>query len=471
MARQADAQSNHVLNGWLVRLEALQPDRIELGLERVRQVLDRLELELSSVRIITVAGTNGKGSVVAYLEALYQLQGISTLAYTSPHIVAYNERIRINSRPVTDDQLVEAFAQVERARAAVALTYFEFGTLAALVLLARHQPRVAILEVGLGGRLDAVNVVDADIAVITSIGIDHSEWLGPDRHSIAREKAGILRTGRPLVCGEPDPPPVIAELAARQGALLYQYPHDYQLRGSTEGYQFHSNWQSALSLNTDQQLAAHQQQNAATALAAATLLSQLASMDTHNSCGSKSSKSKDTHNSAVEARSAKAAMGAANASMDTQHLSRLDSPAIVNAEWLVTPPARMQQLSARPDVFLDVAHNPHAATALADLLRTQPVAGRTVAVLAMLADKDVAGVAAALDAVIEHWYLAPSIGKRGLQVEQLQQLVAKGAQAPSTTLQSIQQALAKAQRDAGPDDRIIVFGTFANATAILSKET
>lgn len=427
---------------WLQRLEALQPDRIELGLGRVRKVLDVLNLDLSSSTIITVAGTNGKGSMVAYLEALYQQLGISTLAYTSPHILKYNERIRINGQSVDDDALVEAFEQIEQARTnvgasdvGIALTYFEFGTLAAIVLMARHQPDIAIMEVGLGGRLDAVNVLDADVAVITSIGIDHTDWLGPDRESIGREKAGIMRPGKPVISGDPEPPECIAQIGQQLGATLYQYTEDYQLESVQGSVQFSSvwAWQSAIAITGLERLAQHQRINAATALAAL-----CAQMDSDNA---------DEHVEHVEPR-------------------RL-SDVIKKGQWLVSVPGRMQKIDQQPEVWLDVAHNPHAAAALAMSLEQQLINGRTLAVLAMLADKDITGVAAALDHVIDHWYLAPSAGPRGLDVEQLQHLIEKGAQAPTTTLQSVPQALQQARNDAQPNDRIIVLGSFTNATTLL----
>ncbi len=413
------------LSAWLRRLEAMQPERIELGLDRIRQVLAKLALDLSHSRIITVAGTNGKGSVVAFLEAAYGLQGIDTLAYTSPHILRYNERIRINSVPVSDEQLVSAFEQVDQARESTDLTYFEFGTLAALVLLARHRPPVAILEVGLGGRLDAVNCIDPDVAVITSIGIDHTDWLGPDRSSIAYEKSGIMRAGRPLICGDPDPPVVIAEQAASCRALLYRYLEHFQFARSGGG--FVSDWiSSVLPVQGISWLAQHQRNNAATALAVITL-------------------------------------------PDTG-LPDVSNAVINSGQWLQSPPARMQQLEESPAVYLDIAHNPQAAKALAIQLHNSTNGSqRTFAVLAMLADKDVIGVAAALDKLIDHWYLASTEGPRGLKAEELQKLVAKGAQASSTTVQSVMQALQQARTDADEGDRIIVLGTFANATALLSE--
>ncbi len=393
---------------------------------RIQTVLQTLSLDLTHSSIITVAGTNGKGSVVAYLEAIYQQQGITTLAYTSPHILNYNERIRVNRQMVNDTELVAAFERIELARGDTSLTYFEFGTLAALVVLAEQQPSVAILEVGLGGRLDAVNCIDADVAVITSIGIDHTDWLGSDRVNIAREKAGIMRAGRPLVCGEPEPPALIAELAENQAVRLYQYQKHFRFRQTSAGGCFECDWDALLSVDGLQEMAVHQCNNAVTALAVV--------------------------------------------SMPDTGLPKLARERLASGDWIVRPPARMQQLSADPDVYLDIAHNPQAAEALAAELRKSPgQASRTSAVLAMLADKDVIGVVNALDAVIDHWYLAPTEGPRGLSVTELQQLVAKGAQAPSTTLQSTLQAVKQAKIDAEPDERIIVLGTFANATALLGE--
>lgn len=432
------------LSEWLERLQALQPDRIELGLQNVRMVLEQFKLDLSGSKIITVAGTNGKGSVVTYLEALYRLLGISTLAYTSPHILHYNERIRINSKSASDADLVQAFAQIEQARmdaGDVPLTYFEFGTLAAIALLAKHRPAIAIMEVGLGGRLDAVNVLDADVAVITSIGIDHVEWLGPDRESIGHEKAGIMRSGNPVICGDPEPPDCIAELAEKTGAVLYQYGEHYQLDSSGGKILFNDIKQSTTSIDGLGELARHQRINAATALVAIQAMQQSRVIDIDSHCAEK------------------------------LMLSDQQAAVVATGKWLISAPARMQKIASQPDVWLDVAHNPHAAKALAASLKHQPVVGRTYAVLAMLSDKDVAGVVAALDSIVDHWYLAPTTGSRGLNVKQLQQFVAKSTQSPATALQSVPQALEQARSDAQQDDRIVVVGSFTNATTLLNHIT
>lgn len=414
------------LSIWLAKLETLQPERIELGLGRTQLVLSRLQLDWSQSKVIIVAGTNGKGSVVSYLEAMYQQQNITTLTYTSPHITQYNERIRINSEMVTDSELVAAFTQVEQARGDVPLTYFEFGTLAAIVMLAEYQPQVAIMEVGLGGRLDAVNVLDADVAVITSIDIDHVDWLGSDRNSIAIEKAGISRAGKPLVCGEPHPPKYLQELNAHQSVLCYQITEHFDQKNTGSGCFFESiDLDKPININGLGDLPKHQINNALTALAVVTLSNSGLPLLNHDD------------------------------------LSSLD--------WVCQPVARMQLLSRRPLVLLDVAHNPHAASALAAELQNQKGYGRTSAVLAMLSDKDIVGVVKALDSVIDHWYLSSSSGPRGLNVIELQKLVAKGAQAPSTALQSIQEALTQAQTDADPEDRIIVLGSFTNATVLLEN--
>ena len=217
------------LDQWLAWQETAHRTAIDLGLERVGEVARRLGLTRPAAPVITIAGTNGKGSCVAYFEAIHQAAGRRVGAYTSPHLLRYNERVRVAGLPVTDEALCEAFARIDTARGDISLSYFEFGTLAALEVFRQQTVDVILLEVGLGGRLDAVNILDADLALITSIGLDHVEWLGEDRESIGREKAGIMRAGRPVVCGDREPPGAILAHAASVGATLYRIGEEFDV--------------------------------------------------------------------------------------------------------------------------------------------------------------------------------------------------------------------------------------------------
>jgi len=225
-----------LLQDWLAWQETLHPVAIDLGLERVARVADRLACRVPAPVVVTVGGTNGKGSCVALLEAVLRRAGYRVCAYTSPHLYRYNERLRLDGEPVSDAALCEAFERVDAARGDDSLTYFEFGTLAALQLMSRRRPDVALLEVGLGGRLDAVNVVDADVALITGIAIDHTEWLGTERDAIGREKAGIMRNGRPAVCGDRDPPAGLIDEAGRLGAQLLLLGRDFSISEDDQGW-------------------------------------------------------------------------------------------------------------------------------------------------------------------------------------------------------------------------------------------
>ncbi len=357
------------LEHWLAWQETLHPRAIDLGLERVQQVAQRLGLlDRPTFTIITVGGTNGKGSCVALLEAILRAAGYKTGAYTSPHLLRYNERIRLDGVTVDDASLCEAFARLDAARKDISLTYFEFGTLAALWLFQQAGVQVALLEVGLGGRLDAVNIMDADAALITTIAIDHVEWLGQDRDSIGREKAGIYRQGRPAICADPLPPVGLLDQAHTVGARLYLVNRDYGF--CRQGQQW-SWWCETIRLDALPLPAlpgAHQLGNAAGVLM--TLQSLAGRLPVP-----------------VEA---------IQAGLRQAHIA-----------------ARFQIVAGPVEWILDVAHNPHAATVLADTLHARPCAGRTRAVWAMLNDKDAPGVARALAASVDCWYPATLTGPRG----------------------------------------------------------
>jgi dihydrofolate synthase/folylpolyglutamate synthase len=416
------------LDAWLAYLETLHPSAIALGLERVREVYRRLGLRLG-MPVVVVGGTNGKGSTCAYLDSILRAARYRVGLYTSPHLTAYNERVRIDGASVGDAALIAAFGRVEAARVATTpatpLTYFEFGTLAALALFADAAPDVLVLEVGLGGRLDAVNVIDGDVAVVTTVDLDHQDFLGGTREAIAVEKAGIFRHDRPAVCGDPDPPATLASEAERLGAILYRLGHEFGYQDEGRQWRYRGPGGERYGLPIPALRGRHQLANAATALAALDLLAPRIVVDA----------------------------GAVRAGL-------LD----------VTLPARFQVLPGRPTIVLDVAHNPHAARALAATLGDMGHHPRTLAVFGMLADKDVAGVVHAMRPRIDAWHVAGLAGPRGGDAAAtVAQLVAGGVRAEAITAhRDIAAALRAAREQALEADRIVVFGSFLTVAAALA---
>lgn len=412
------------LEQWLAWQEGLHPKAIDLGLERVREVAGRLDLDRPPYTVITVGGTNGKGSCVAFLEAMLRAAGYRVGAYTSPHLLRYNERIRVDGRDIDDTALCRAFARVDAARGAISLTYFEFGTLAALDIFQSRGIEAAVLEVGLGGRLDAVNILDADAALVTAIGIDHVEWLGPDRDSIGYEKAGIYRGGRPAVCADPEPPRRLLEQAHAVGAQLYRVNIDYAYRPEESGWSWWHGRQRLEALPWPALVGDHQLGNAAAALMVLAALS----------------------------RRLPVAPGALRRGLMEARLA-----------------GRFQVIPGPVEWILDVTHNPHGAGALARALAARPCAGRTAAVLGMLRDKDAAAVAQVLDGGIDHWYTATLPGPRGQTGEQLAALlrpvVRRGVIAAFPGVLDACRAAAEA---AVAGDRILVFGSFGTVAELLT---
>ena len=376
---------NH-LNDWLTWQESLNPKEIDLGLDRVSRVLARAGLSNSfECPLITVAGTNGKGSVVATLEAIAKAAGLKACSYTSPHIFQYNERIKIDGSPVDDNTLCQAFERIDQARGDKALTYFEYGTLAAIDLFFREQPDLVILEVGLGGRLDAVNIMTADVCVLTSIAIDHIDWLGDNRELIGREKSGIFREGKPVVCGEPEPPESVIAEAEKKHCEFLLAGRDYDVtangKGETQSWTLKSSYGDITGLPVPNLTGEFQKFNAATAILALQLL-----------------QSKDLLASRY-------------------NLAQAASTALSQIELA----GRFQKINNNPQVFVDVAHNPHAADALSSQLKlTASGEGKTWAIVAMLADKDIAGVLKNVSADIDKWCFASLENiPRGLPVQDL----------------------------------------------------
>jgi len=374
---------NH-LNDWLTWQESLNPKEIDLGLERVNHVLAQLgHSSTFDCPLITVAGTNGKGSVVATLEALAKAAGLSVCSYSSPHIFHYNERIKIDGRPVADAVLCEAFERIDQARGELPLTYFEFGTLAAIDISFRTNPDLVILEVGLGGRLDAVNIMDADVSLLTSVGIDHVDWLGDNREAIGFEKAGIFRSGKPVVCGEADPPQSVITEAEKKHVDFLLAGRDYDViqDATGESWTLKSRQGDMADLPTPNLIGNFQKFNAASAIVALQMLQAESRLD---------------------------------AQFDLAQVA-------VTALKQINLAGRFQQINAQPPVFVDVAHNPQAALALSSQLRlTASDKSKTWAIVAMLADKDIAGVLENLSSDIDRWcFSGLEKTPRGLSVHAL----------------------------------------------------
>jgi len=404
------------LNDWLEWQETLHPSSIDLSLERVGQVADRLQCRAPAKVVISVAGTNGKGSSVAMLEAILLRAGYRVGCYTSPHLFRYNERLRLQGEPISDSALCESFARIDHARGENTLTYFEFGTLAALDIMARESLEVALLEVGLGGRLDAVNVVDADAALITSIGIDHTAWLGRDRDSIAREKAGIMRPAKPAVCGDADPPASLIAEADRIGALWRVLGTDFSIKQA--GRRWH--WQGQRSRYRDLPEPAltgsHQLANAAGVLMVLEMLRECLPVT----------------QTAIES----------------------------GLKW-VRLLGRIQTVPGRVEQVLDVSHNAQAAQALADALRQRPLPGKTHAVIGMLQDKDTESFVRVLEAAVSRWYPVGLQTDRAATAQQLaQRLASVVGMERVTTCESVAGAFKRLNAEVSPGDRVLVCGSF-----------
>jgi dihydrofolate synthase/folylpolyglutamate synthase len=413
---------------WLDYIERIHPKSIQLGLDRVQRVRDALGCAVRAP-VFVVGGTNGKGSTCAMLEAIALAAGYRVGLYTSPHLLRYNERVRVDGKPVDDERLCAAFETVERARMKHArdtlLTYFEFGTLAAWQLFADEAPDVVILEVGLGGRLDAVNVFDGDCAVLTSVALDHMDYLGSTREAIGAEKAGIFRAGKPAIVADTQPPGSVIESARRVGADLQLIGRDFGYSGERQQWLFWGRRGRRAGLAYPALRGANQLANASAALAA------------------------------LDALRERMPVGAQD---------------IRNGLARVELPGRFQVLPGRPAVILDVAHNPHAAAVLAANLSDMGFYSDTYAVFGMLRDKDVVGVCAALKGRISAWFAASLPGPRGASSAELSQAIA-AAQAGGEVLpfSSPSEAFAAARRRAGENDRIIVFGSFYTVAEIMAR--
>jgi len=404
-------QATSPLAAWLSYLENLHSKAIDMGLERVSQVAARLDVLKPAPFVFTVAGTNGKGTTCRTLESMLMAAGYKVGVYSSPHLVRYTERVRVQNAELAESAHTAAFAEIEAARGDISLTYFEYGTLSALWLFKESGLDVVILEVGLGGRLDATNIVDPDVAVVTSIALDHTDWLGPDRESIGREKAGIFRAGKPAIVGEPDMPHTIADVAQEKGALLQRRDVDWRYSVTESGWRF----EDAKGALENLPLPQVPQPNAATALAA---------------------------------------LRASGLTVNEQAIRDGIQQAILAG--------RFQIVSESPRLILDVAHNPHAAAYLAGRLKSLPKTGRVLAVIGMLHDKDIGGTLACMESVVDSWYCAPLEGPRGATAEQLMQHLGQGQ-----TFASVELAWRAAMADARPEDTVLVCGSFHTVAHVM----
>ena len=414
----------HSLSDWLSWQETLHPTMIELGLARVQAVAQRMPLVQPRCAVITVGGTNGKGSTVAMLAAILRAAHYRVGTYTSPHLLRYNERVCVNGIEASDAQLCAAFTHVDAARGDISLTYFEFGTLAALDIFSEAHLDVVILEVGLGGRLDAVNIVDPDVAVVTSVALDHTEWLGTDRDSIAREKAGIYRAGKPALFGEHAVPNSLQQHAQTIGAILYSYGTDFGARSALNAWTWWGLGKERHALVLPALRGPHQLQNAAGALMALELLTDRVPV--------------------------------------TQAQIR-------EGLMAVTLAGRFQVVPGPITRIYDVAHNPHGAHALAQTLRAHECSGRTFAVCGMLRDKDIAATLGELSPLVDVWYVAAVRSPRTASADELVTVArAVDASKPVFACQDITTAQQKALSEARAGDRIVVFGSFYTVAAALS---
>jgi len=400
---------------WLTYIEALHPKSIEMGLERVRDVANRLQIT-PKFPIISIAGTNGKGSTCGMLENVYVQAGYRVGAYISPHFVRYNERVRVNQQDIDDDALCCAFEAVEQAREEVVLTYFEMGTLAAMWHFLQSDLDVAILEVGMGGRLDAVNVFEPACAIVTSIDLDHMDYLGDTREKIGMEKAGIYRKDKLAICGEPDTPNSVLEHAIEVGANLQLINRDFSVQSHQESWQYQVQDAEPLTLPPLALQGDVQMNNAACVI---------------------------------------------NAVQGLNAMLPVPEQVLVDGISSVSLLGRFYTVSEQPQLILDVAHNPQAAKSLAKNLQKTPCIGRTLGVMAMLADKDIAHVVSALASEIDVWYLADTHNPRGASAAQLATyLQTQKENGLTQCFSGVDLALDTACKDANKNDRIIVFGSF-----------
>jgi dihydrofolate synthase/folylpolyglutamate synthase len=405
MSQLITPQATSPLATWLAYLELLHSSSIDLGLERAERVARRAGLTKPAPCVITVAGTNGKGSTCALMESILLDAGYKVGVYSSPHLIKYNERVRINGIDASDEAHSNAFFEIESQREDVTLSLFEFGTLAALYQFKQQQVDVVLLEVGLGGRLDATNVVDHDVSVITSLAVDHVDWLGDDINVIGFEKAGIFRSGKPAICGQPNPPATVSAHADDIGAEFHQVGYQFQYQQGDENWQ----WSCGAFELTELPIPSLPMPNAATALMA---------------------------------------LGCSGLALSDEN--------IVNGLRSARLPGRMQRINDKPLIILDVAHNPHSAEYLINQLTSQYPNKRLHAVVGMLHDKDIPSTLAPFQSLVDSWYLASLEGPRAATASELEPYVSTTVSSYPEPISAFESALAQA----GTDDLILVFGSF-----------
>jgi dihydrofolate synthase/folylpolyglutamate synthase len=403
------------LSQWLDWQQSLHPRSIDLGLERVTEMMRRLGIERPARSVLTIGGTNGKGSVVAYLDAMLRAAGYSVGVFTSPHLLRYNERIRIQGRSVDDAGIMRSFERIDSLRGDLSLTFFEWNALACFEILQAAGVEVAILEVGLGGRLDAVNAVDADVAAVVSIGLDHCDWLGPTLEQIGREKAGIFRRGRPAIFGARSMPWSVAQAATAVGARLRRLGVDFDFVERPDGWDYVGTGSRRRELPLPGLSGAAQLANAATALAV---------------------------------------LEAAEPGL------LVPDDAVRSGLSAATLPGRFQRVPGNPEWVLDVAHNPDAARVLAQSLAGLPRTGRTVAVCGMLADKDTAAVVGAMRGVVDSWIAVGVEGPRALDASAMAVRLEGVLGVPVPAEGTVAAGCDRARQAAGPSGRVVVFGSF-----------
>lgn len=418
------ARGHYSLSDWLNYLKTIHGMPIEMSLERIREVQAKLKLYEFNFPVITVGGTNGKGSTCAILDAILRAAGYKTGIFTSPHLLRYNERIKIDGQEARDHELCAAFAEIDDARQFTSLTYFEFSALAALLIFRRQQCQVVVLEVGLGGRLDATNVFDSDCAVITSIGIDHVHYLGNTREDIGYEKAGIFRPHKPAICAEPDPPQRLVSYASSIHARLLRINEVFGFKTNNVSWDFWHHRAPRYALPYPTLKGQFQLYNASAALAA---LSELSSQ----------------------------------LPVTLTDIRR----GLVEVSW----PGRFHVMPGRPAIIFDVAHNPHAATALAATLQLAPPAQKNYAVCGLLKDKDMVGILAALLPQIDAWLFTNIDSPRAASATELKALLETfDVATPAQTFDDPVAAFESARQLATENDRIIVFGSFHTVAPVLA---
>lgn len=415
----------HTVADWLAWQESLNPREIDMGLDRVSEVFARMALDFKSATIITVAGTNGKGSTIELLNSMLACAGYQVGEYTSPHLFRYNERIKIQGKNVKDDSLLRAFNEVEQARQDVALTYFEFGTLAALWCFAQQKLDVILLEVGMGGRLDAVNIIDPDVSIITSVGVDHVDWLGKDRDSIALEKAGILRSGKPMVCGDLVPPMSLQQKAKELNVKYFYINYDFVFQKRDQYWDWSHLGEKYTGLPFPSIAGECQLRNAASALMALSLLREK-----------------------LPVSEAQIHEGLGKAQL----------------------PGRYQTLKGDVPSVFDVAHNPQSCKELAKSLEKDPVSGQTHAVVAMLKDKDFIDCVLPLMDLVDDWYVADLEVERAAKASDLaNDLKSLRKDLFVHVANSVKDAYEVLVQTARPGDRIVVFGSFYAVSQVLPE--